>query len=169
MYHVSQPRNSETLLNYSIRQFGPKLTPLLQVGFRGLVEVDSGFQARLVTINDYRKTCSPQTWEAMMSYSNSLKGKDKKIAFFSSTPQGGGVALMRHALVRLADLLGINLKWYSDYLDAIQTKLTNTQVCAEAKTRGILDYQGNTQYSAGMLNVFFSEYNSSHSLGYWQA
>lgn len=47
----------------------------------------------------------------MMTFVNSLKKSNKKIAFFSSTPQGGGVALMRHALVRLGNLLGVDLKW----------------------------------------------------------
>jgi len=47
-----------------------------------------------------------------MTFVTSLKSRGTKIAFFSSTPQGGGVALMRHALVRLAKLLGIDLRWY---------------------------------------------------------
>jgi hypothetical protein len=46
-----------------------------------------------------------------MAFAASLKKSNKKIAFFSSTPQGGGVALMRHALVRFAVLLGVDLKW----------------------------------------------------------
>jgi hypothetical protein len=47
----------------------------------------------------------------MMKFATSLRKADKKIAFFSSTPQGGGVALMRHSLVRLANLLEVDLKW----------------------------------------------------------
>jgi hypothetical protein len=47
----------------------------------------------------------------MMVFVKSLKEHGTKIAFFSSTPQGGGVALMRHALVRLAKLLGVDLTW----------------------------------------------------------
>ena len=46
-----------------------------------------------------------------MTFVTSLKKANRKIAFFSSTPQGGGVALMRHALVRLANLLDVDLKW----------------------------------------------------------
>jgi len=48
----------------------------------------------------------------MMHFATSLKQKGTKIAFFSSTPQGGGVALMRHALVRFANVLGVDLTWY---------------------------------------------------------
>lgn len=48
----------------------------------------------------------------MMHYAKHLKQDKIKVAFFSSTPQGGGVALMRHALVRFSRLLGIDLTWY---------------------------------------------------------
>lgn len=47
-----------------------------------------------------------------MTYARSLKEDKIRIAFFNSTPQGGGVALMRHALVRFARLLGVRLQWY---------------------------------------------------------
>lgn len=99
------------MLNYLSRNFGPRLVPLLQVGYRGIVAIDSGSQTQLATMNDYMKTCRLQTWEAMKIYADHLKGKNKKIAFFSSTPQGGGVALMRHALVRFANILDVDLKW----------------------------------------------------------
>lgn len=38
--------------------------------------------------------------------------KDKVISFISSTPQGGGVALMRHAHIRFYRLLGMKVHWY---------------------------------------------------------
>jgi hypothetical protein len=81
------------------------------VGYHGDVEIDAGFQAPILSVQDYRTTCGASTWEAMMKFVVSLKTKKTKIAFFSSTPQGGGVALMRHALVRLAVLLGVDLLW----------------------------------------------------------
>jgi alpha,alpha-trehalose phosphorylase (configuration-retaining) len=46
-----------------------------------------------------------------MKFANSLKKRGTKVAFFSSTPQGGGVALMRHALVRFAKVMGVDLTW----------------------------------------------------------
>ena len=67
----------------------------------------------MLTLDDYKKTCDANTWNAMMHFVTTLKGKGTKIAFFSSTPQGGGVALMRHALVRLAKLLEVDLTWYA--------------------------------------------------------
>ena len=88
--------------------------PLLQVGFKGVVQSDAGFRAKLNTIQDHKDTCSSATWETMFKSFKYLNENKIKIAFFSSTPQGGGVALMRHALVRFARLMGVNLTWYGE-------------------------------------------------------
>lgn len=84
---------------------------MLQVGFMGLVEVDTAFHVRLANIDDFQKTVSNKTWSAVQHYASGLKKRNVKIAFFSATPQGGGVALMRHALVRLSHSLGTDIKW----------------------------------------------------------
>lgn len=47
-----------------------------------------------------------------MALSNHLRSHKTSIAFFSATPQGGGVALMRHALIRLWKLVGLDVQWY---------------------------------------------------------
>ncbi len=94
------------------RRFGPSMAPLLQVGHRGIVQTDSAFRAHLLTMADYKTTCGTATWEAILTYAGKLRDKGTKIAFFSSTPQGGGVALMRHALVRFSRVLGVDLTWY---------------------------------------------------------
>lgn len=76
------------------------------------MEVDAGGMIRLCTLQDYQKTCSPVSWDMVMFYANRLRAAGTKVAFFSATPQGGGVALMRHALVRFSQLLNLNVKWY---------------------------------------------------------
>jgi len=58
---------------------------------------DSGFRVHLVTLEDHQRICGEGTWNSMMYYASILKRKKIRIAFLSSTPQGGGVALMRHA------------------------------------------------------------------------
>jgi hypothetical protein len=50
-----------------------------------------------------------------MTYAEKLRRNKTRIAFFSSTPQGGGVALMRHALVRFARRIGVDLSWYGKH------------------------------------------------------
>lgn len=86
--------------------------PLLQVGFRGVVQTDAAFRAHLTIIQNHKDTCTTPTWASTVQYADRLRNKKTKIAFFSSTPQGGGVALMRHALVRFARLMGVDLTWY---------------------------------------------------------
>lgn len=93
------------------RLFGPENTPLLQVGFLGLVEVDTAYHVRLADLSDFQKTVSDRTWTAVQRYATELKERNVKVAFFSSTPQGGGVALMRHALMRFSHCLGTDIKW----------------------------------------------------------
>ncbi|KAI1407322.1 glycosyltransferase family 4 protein [Hypoxylon sp. FL1857] len=103
---------ADSMARKCVMVFGPSLVPILQVGFRGAVMSDAGFRAHLTTLKDYKSTCSNATWDSTMHFVSELKDKKVKIAFFSSTPQGGGVALMRHALVRFARLAGVDLTWY---------------------------------------------------------
>jgi hypothetical protein len=91
------------------------MAPLLQVGWHGVVEVASNGRVRLNSLDDYKGTCSQVSWDTTMFYADKLRQKGTKVAFFSATPQGGGVALMRHALVRFARLLGVNVRWYGEF------------------------------------------------------
>ncbi|OBT49587.1 hypothetical protein VE04_09669, partial [Pseudogymnoascus sp. 24MN13] len=108
----SEKDMEDSMARKSITAFGPNLSPLLQVGYRGIVQIDAGFRAHMHMLEDYQKTCQAVTWDAMLHYAAKLKEKKTKIAFFSSTPQGGGVALMRHALVRFARTVDVDLRWY---------------------------------------------------------
>ncbi len=73
--------------------------------------MDAGFHAQLATLSDYQRTVGERTWAAVQKFAKDLKDRKVKIAFFSSTPQGGGVALMRHALMRFSEALGTEMKW----------------------------------------------------------
>lgn len=63
-------------------------------------------------MEDFRKTVGSKTWDGVQLYANDLKERKVKMAFFSATPQGGGVALMRHAMVRFSHCLGTDVKWW---------------------------------------------------------
>lgn len=110
MFFSRSERGGNGLLT-DISFFGPNNNPLLQVGYRGMVEVDAGFNIRLVSLHDYEKTVGHLTWKAVKHYASDLQDRKVKIAFFSATPQGGGVALMRHALVRFCHELGVDARW----------------------------------------------------------
>lgn len=66
--------------------------------------------ADLVSLDDYKQTCSKEDFDTLLDLAREFKGK--KLLFINATPQGGGVALMRHALIRLYKLLGVDAKWY---------------------------------------------------------
>ncbi|KAJ5666494.1 uncharacterized protein N7477_008942 [Penicillium maclennaniae] len=108
----SLDEHAESIARKCIRFFGPSQVPIPEIGIQGLVEVDAAFHVKMTRLPDYEKTVGAATWAAINTYANDLKKRRIKIAFFSATPQGGGVALMRHAMVRFAKLLGVDLKWY---------------------------------------------------------
>lgn len=97
----------------SVMYFGPNGNPRLSIGLRNIVEVDSGGKIHLIDdLDEFRKTVRPTTWRVAMKLADELRQKKVKIAFFSSTPQGGGVALMRHALIRFFTAIDVDASWY---------------------------------------------------------
>lgn len=64
----------------------------------------------LVKLADYESITPPEDFELLLNEAKKFKGK--KIRFFSATPQGGGVALMRHAMMRLFGELGVKASWH---------------------------------------------------------
>lgn len=64
----------------------------------------------LVAAEDYQKISSEAEWRELKQIADKLDGR--KISFISATPQGGGVALMRHAMIRLCRLINLNVHWY---------------------------------------------------------
>ena len=73
-----------------IMYFGPNNNPRLQIGPRNEVAVDAGGKIHLLDdLEEYRKTVHSGTWNAVNKLADELRGKKIKMAFFSSTPQGG--------------------------------------------------------------------------------
>jgi hypothetical protein len=91
--------------------FGREDQPRLYVGWENEVLVDCEGHAQISSKKDFQNSVSDQTWQATMKYVTALKRSGTKIAFFNSTPQGGGVALMRHALIRFLRTVGVEAKW----------------------------------------------------------
>lgn len=94
--------------------FGPSGAPRLTIGARNAVSVDAGGKIHLLDdLNEYKNTVGAGTWAAVIKLADELKDRKVKLGFFSSTPQGGGVALMRHALIRFFATLGVDCTWYA--------------------------------------------------------
>ena len=103
---------ADSAVRKAIMYFGPRNAPPPSIGLRNRVEVDIGGIIQLVqSLSDYADTVSPETWKTVLRFAGHLKKEHVKVAFFSATPQGGGVALMRHALIRFYKLLGIQAAW----------------------------------------------------------
>jgi len=66
--------------------------------------------AFLTDLDEYQNTCTKNEFEELLKFSKKLK--NKRIIFISATAQGGGVALMRHSLIRLFKLLNLNVSWH---------------------------------------------------------
>ncbi|KAF9477371.1 trehalose phosphorylase [Pholiota conissans] len=96
-----------------VMYFGPGNNPRLSIGPRNQVMVDAGGKVHLIDdIDEFKATVGPRTWNAVIKLADELREKKVKIGFFSSTPQGGGVALMRHALIRFLTALDVDAAWY---------------------------------------------------------
>ncbi|KAF8121924.1 glycosyltransferase family 4 protein [Boletus edulis] len=96
-----------------IMYYGPNNNPRLSIGPRNQVTVDQAGKIHLIDDLDvFRKSVGQGTWNAVIKLADELREKKVKIGFFSSTPQGGGVALMRHALIRFLTALDVDAAWY---------------------------------------------------------
>lgn len=109
----SASMQADSAVKRCLLYFSPNHALRVETGPYNIVQVDAGFKARLtLNLDEYRRTVGVRTWQAVLKNSRQFKAAGKSIAFFSSTPQGGGVALMRHALMRFFYLIGVKASWY---------------------------------------------------------
>ncbi|RMZ70904.1 trehalose synthase [Pyrenophora seminiperda CCB06] len=109
-------QQAEYMARKTVKQFNVKGELPVQMGPRRQVLVDLDNKVRIAELESYNSTTKAETTgAATMHYVTSLKKNNVKIAFFNSTAQGGGVALMRHALMRYLRLAGVDCKWYVPY------------------------------------------------------
>ncbi|KAI9494832.1 hypothetical protein BDB00DRAFT_817251 [Zychaea mexicana] len=90
----------------------PGNIPRVCVGYRHEVEVDFNGLIHMVDLVDYERTVCKDTWRVLQEMATKYKDRNLSVSFFNSTPQGGGVALMRHALLRLYRLLHLDVHWF---------------------------------------------------------
>ncbi|ORY17691.1 putative trehalose synthase-like protein [Clohesyomyces aquaticus] len=111
--HVSLvDEEADSMARKCLMYFGPSQQPRVQVGYRNEVEVDCGGHAQICNMAAYPPLHGERTMKATLKYAQSLNQNKVQIAFFNSTPQGGGVALMRHALIRFLRLMNVDVNWY---------------------------------------------------------
>lgn len=111
-------------LTRSGRLFAPTKQPRLAISYRNEVEVDYGGLIQLTTVDDYKRSVREPTWRAVQKFIKEAVDRKLRIVFFSATPQGGGVALMRHALLRFLQMQGVDVEWSASPLIFWATRLS---------------------------------------------
>ena len=67
---------------------------------------------RLANLSCFKKSVSKENFNLLLELAKKFQNQENRMVFFSSTVRGGGVALMRHALIRLYRLFGISVDWH---------------------------------------------------------
>jgi alpha,alpha-trehalose phosphorylase (configuration-retaining) len=86
--------------------------PRVLVGFRHEVEVDAKQAIEFTGLDSYKLSCAPNSWKQIVRLAARVRQSNLTIVFINSTPQGGGVAILRHSMVRFLRLLGVNVHWF---------------------------------------------------------
>lgn len=88
-------------------EFNKENLPSVKVGKDREVQVP-----RFSRLEDYKETVSEEEFNFLLETAKEFRKRKLKMVFFSSTKSGGGVALMRHALIRLCKLLEVKVSWH---------------------------------------------------------
>ncbi|QKX63329.1 uncharacterized protein TRUGW13939_10499 [Talaromyces rugulosus] len=101
---------ADSLARKCIRSFGiGHVMPAAQLDLHGMV---TNFRVSFVDETDYQRTVGNRTWSLVQNYADDLRKRKVKVAFFSSTTHGRPDVSTRHALIRLAQCLGVDFQWY---------------------------------------------------------
>ncbi|GAA5912267.1 uncharacterized protein JCM6883_003301 [Sporobolomyces salmoneus] len=76
------------------------------------VLVDADGRVQLHSMSLLKRISSSSLFSTFQLFSEELIRRKVKVGFFSATPRGGGVALMRHSIMRLFEQVGVDASWY---------------------------------------------------------
>lgn len=103
---------------------------VLLSSLHAVYSVDAEQKVHIYDLHQQAALTSPGLWETFAALACPLRKHKTTVSFFSATPRGGGVALMRHALIRVwstwfsqppscththhnfTGLVGLDVKWY---------------------------------------------------------
>jgi hypothetical protein len=95
---------AQNAVKEAIKYLSPAIHSAVVVGANEhdqTVEVDAGGLIHIACLDYYRQSTSPKLWRRFMALTRHVRGNDITLCRLSATPQGGGVALLQNALVRL--------------------------------------------------------------------
>jgi len=102
---VKSPKKAEMAAKYVASQFDSDHSYSAKVNKQQKV-----ITPPLATLFEYESISKPEIFKRLLFEASNFKGK--KMVFISATPQGGGVALMRHSLMRIYSLLELDISWH---------------------------------------------------------
>lgn len=88
------------------KRFDKNFVPQSAIGRNRAVEPQF-----LTDLKAYEKISRREDWKNILLTANECRQCQLKVVFINSTAAGGGVALMRHALIRFYKLLGVDVRW----------------------------------------------------------
>lgn len=65
----------------------------------------------LTDLRSYKKFCTDAEYSGLLELAQEFKDKKQKLVFINATAAGGGVAHMRHGMLRLYRRLGVDVEW----------------------------------------------------------
>jgi len=95
--------------DWSTHDIIPGIPPIC-VGKNHRVAVDCKF--KIAELENYKSFCDNDIWDSICHLTKSITEEKKSIVFFNSTPLGGGVAIIRHSMIRFLKLLDIDARWF---------------------------------------------------------
>ncbi|CEL09001.1 hypothetical protein ASPCAL12145 [Aspergillus calidoustus] len=103
---------ADSIARKCIGSFGIGHVPPTQLDLHGMVAVDNDSRVCFLNEAEYRRTVGDRTWTLLQHYAGDLRKRKVKVAFFSSTAHGRPDISTHHALIRLAQYLGVDFQWY---------------------------------------------------------
>lgn len=100
-------QNSEAIAKEVAKKYVDGFVARVQFGGRRKV-----IPSHLALWKKLHGEASSEDIKLLEQLAHQAKTQKLKVVFFSSTPSGGGVALMRHALMRLYRSLGVDASWH---------------------------------------------------------
>ena len=82
------------------------------VGYRHEVLVDHNGEFLIADLADYAQFYGNGLFKDILKEAARVKRQNKSIVFINSTHTSGGVAIMRHSLIRFFKLLGVKASWH---------------------------------------------------------
>ncbi|MFH0891777.1 MAG: glycosyltransferase [Candidatus Falkowbacteria bacterium] len=127
---------ARSLCRYARRQFSPEHRAKIAITANREVKTTP-----LTGLNVYKKFASKRDFNILLDLADRCRKQKLRIVFVNATAAGGGVAIMRHALIRFYRLLGVDAHWLvlkpdADVFNVTKKKIHNIlQAVCPADTR----------------------------------